>query len=342
MSKTREDYSKMSDDKRCTMVERIFVKYPRLDEIRDKIKHCHEYSKISAEPECMFIGGFSGTGKTTLQDYYAEAYPRTVYEEGTIVPVLAGRVPERANNKTLVTELLISMGDPAAESGTAYNQTTRFRKFLKECGTELIFLDEFQHFVDKDSVKVLKNVSDWLKNLIDQTRLPIIMCGMPYAASVLDAPGNEQLQRRFSVRASLDPFGWNTNEEKKEFRAFLKALDDQLPFPQPSRLAEKIMAFRIYCATNGRVGKIMKVVRRATELAIKQSLEKLDLDVFEKAYEDRLRDVHPDRNNPFSEDLNKLKPIPFKEYVPNFGVTKRGAKSEGDDDEKASDVLKKR
>jgi len=317
MSEKQNDYSGMSSDERIALVERIFIVYPRLKGLLDQIEHCRMHSKRAAEPECMFIGGLSGSGKTTLQECYAQLFPRVVHEENTTVPVLCGRVPNRATDKTLVTELLRVLGDPAYEKGASHNQTTRLRGLMARCGVEIILLDEFQHFVDKDSKKVLKTVSDWLKNLIDQTRKPIIMCGMPYADVILDEPGNEQLQRRFAVRASLDPFRW-TNDGNKEFRAFLNALDAQLPFPLRSGLAEQTMAFRVYCATNGRIGKVMKVFRRAAELAIENSMEKLDLDVLADAYDQRLKADQPNHRNPFDIDKAKLEIIPFKEVVPNF------------------------
>jgi hypothetical protein len=331
----------MSPVERCAKVERIFIPHGRFEKLLELVRHCHEYSKISAEPECMFIGGYAGTGKTTLQEYYARQFPHTVLEERTLVPVICGRVPQRASDKTLVTELLSNMGDPAAEKGTSYNQTTRLRMFMRECGTEILFLDEFQHFIDKDSQKVLKNISDWLKNLIDQSRTPIVMCGMPYADEILDAPGNEQLKRRFSVRVSLDPFGWTTNDEQTEFRSFLKSVDVKLPFQKLSRLGGRAMAYRFYCGTNGRVGKVMKVVRRAAELAIHGSMDCLDLEVLAQAYEDRMRNDYPERVNPFDAKVGNLKVVPFEEYVPNIAANNRGRNGNDNDERTASSLLHK-
>lgn len=322
MNDKQVDYTRLSNEERCVLVERVFIVYPRLKSLLDRIEHCHTYSKYAAEPECMFIGGWSGAGKTTLQEFYARRFKRVVREEGAAtVPVLCGRVPNRATDKTLVSELLMVLGDPVHDKGTAYNQTTRLRGLMRECKVELILLDEFQHFVDKDSKRVLKTVSDWLKNLIDQTRTPIIMCGMPYADIILDEPGNEQLQRRFAVRASLDPFLWTNDETKREFRTFLKALDEKLPFLQRANLAEQTMAFRFYCATNGRVGKVMKVIRLAAELAIKRSLKTIDLEVLAEAYDERLKADQPEHQNPFDTDKSRLKIIPFDEPVPNLVAT---------------------
>ena len=345
MSKKR-DFSKMSKLERQKLAERIFIEYPRLTKLLEKIKHCHEYSKIAAEPECMFISGYAGTGKTTLYEYYERQHPRTLNENGVHIPVLSAAVPQRATEKTLVSELLCRMEDPAAERGSAYNQTSRLKMFINDCGVEIVFLDEFQHFVDRDSEKVLKNVSDWLKNLINATRRPIVLIAQPYAEQVLDAPGNEQLQRRFLLRETLEPFGWmnddesgpeRKNDKKNEFRAFLGVVDGLLPFNKLSNLSQPITAFRFYCATNGRVNKVMAIVRKATELALDDSLEALDLDVLAEAYEERLAKTQPDRPNPFCYDPTKLKIIPSKEDIPQFLKEKRTKK-----EERASDVLKKK
>ena len=336
-----DDLKRMSPLEKCAKVERIFIEHDRFNGLVGLIEHCHQYSKISAEPECMLIGGYSGLGKTTLQRHYAKRFPRTVRDEGTTVPVLCGRVPQRASDKTLVTKLLKNIGDPAFEKGSAFNQTTRLMHLMQECGTEIIFLDEFQHFIDKDSYKVLKNISDWLKNLIDESGVPIVMCGMPYASEILDAPGNEQLKRRFSVRATFEPFGWDEEAEKEEFRAFLKSVDDKLPFTKRSRLAGTTMSYRFYCATNGRAGWVMKIVRKAAEFAILASKECIDMEDLAKAYEDKLRMDYPDRVNPFAQAEKELKIEPFEEFVPNIAARDRRRRG-GEYEEKASSVLRKK
>jgi hypothetical protein len=342
----RRDFSKMSKLDRQTLAERIFIEYPRLTRLLEKIKHCHEYSKIAAEPECMFISGYSGTGKTTLYEYYEKQYPRTRKESGANIPVLSAVVPQRATEKTLVSELLARMEDPIAEKGSAYSQTSRLKIFISDCGVEIVFLDEFQHFVDRDSDKILKNVSDWLKNLINATRKPIVLLAQPYAKQVLDVTGNEQLQRRFLLRETLEPFGWMNEEEsdskkkddkKNEFRGFLAAVDEKLPFNQRSNLSDPVLAFRFYCGTNGRVSKIMAILRKATELALDRSLEALDLAVLAEAYEERLAKTQIDRPNPFRYDPSKLKITPFKEDIPRFLIEK-----EMEREERASNVLRKK
>lgn len=127
------------------------------------------------------------------------------------------------------------------------------------------------------------------------------------------------------------------NDKKNEFRAFLAAVDEQLPFNKRSNLSHPITAYRFYCGTNGRVSKVMVIVRKATELALDRSFEALDLNVLAEAYEERLSKTQPNRPNPFCYDHTKLEIIPSKEEIPQF-LRERGTKKE----ERASDVLKKK
>lgn len=166
-------------------------------------------------------------------------------------------------------------------------------------------MDEFQHFIDRDSKKVLQTISDWLKNLMDSTRKPIVLVGMPHSHNILDADGNEQLRRRFSMRVQLDSFNWVDAEDRGDFRKFLQIVDEKLPLNEPSNLSDTNMAYQIYLASEGVVSKVMKLIRRATVMALDLSRERLDLDLLDIAYEECLAAHTPAQENPFSEGTKK-------------------------------------
>jgi type II secretory pathway predicted ATPase ExeA len=292
-----DDYRRMSAEERIKLVEQIYISYPRLEAVIKKIEHCHRHSELSAEPECLLITGETGAGKTTLYKRYEQRFPRRVTEDGTIVPVLSVSIPVPATVKSMVTTLLVALGDPVAEKGAVVNQTLRLKRLLACCGTQLVILDEFQHFIDRDSRKVLQNVSDWLKDLLNEMGVPVVLIGMPSSEQILEA--NAQLKRRFAARASLAPFGWDSPEEQIEFRKFLKVLDGRLPLLERSQLADPETAYLIYCATGGTVAYVMKLVRRATAIALEQGGEKLTLETLAQAYDERLAADAPERENPF-------------------------------------------
>ena len=58
-------------------------------------------------------------------------------------------------------------------------------------------LEEFHHLFDVDRAKVMTKASQWLKALIVNTGLPVVVCGMPEAEYVRSA---EHTERRFKQR----------------------------------------------------------------------------------------------------------------------------------------------
>lgn len=297
----------MSTEEREALVERVYVKFPKIVDLLIKMRHCLEFSKISAEPECMVIKGNLGLGKTTLGKAFVRDYPRTVTNEKTIIPVLLVKVPVPASVKGLTSKILKALGDKAFNKGSTINQTERIYDYIRDCKTLLIIFDDFQHFIDRDSLKVLKTLSDWLKNLIDETGRPIIVVGMPSCDAVLDEPQNEQLRRRFSTRECLDPFSWRSKDERKKLRNFLDLVDEQLPLLECSHLADINTAYLIQKATGGTIAYIMKLVRRAAALALKDGVEMIDYDHLAQAYEELLAKNNPTTQNPFVIDIAKPK-----------------------------------
>jgi hypothetical protein len=303
MSDSNIDFDGMTIEDRINIVEKIYVAYPRSDEILSRIKHCHHYSLTSAEPECMLIKGDTRTGKTTLYRRYEQQYPRVVTKEITIIPVLSATIPVPATPKSLVTKLLVKMGDPLAHSGTIISQTFRLYEVLKRCKVRLIILDEFQHFIDRDSNKILQTISDWLKELLNETRIPIVLIGMPNCDQILEA--NSQLRRRFAIREKLEPFGWEHDDPqvkkqmRENFRRFLTMLDKQLPLKERSHIGDPKTAYRIYCATHGKVAGVVNLLRRAVGITLVDGEERISLEVLATAYNDRLKYDQPKIKNPF-------------------------------------------
>lgn len=298
---------KLLTEERKILVERVYVKHPHSQNLLKKIDYCRTHSKIAAEPDGMLITGPQGMGKTTLWKRYVKRFPRTKTETGIIIPVLTVGIKAPATPKSLVTVLLSALGDPAAERGTNVAQTLRLYSYLERCQTELIILDEFQHFIDRDLSKVLKTISDWLKMLMNDTGIPIVLIGMPNSVRVLDARGNEQLKRRFSVRESLQPFTWSVKGDLSLFK-FLKELDDLLPLIESSNLADKDIAYRIYCATNGEMYRVMDLVRMAASIALDEGVERIDMQLLSKAYKECPPPDELDADNPFEEGITPEPP----------------------------------
>ena len=339
MHKEQKPLKEMTLAERLYIANNVYVLYPRFKEILAAIDDCHQFSNLKDEPECLFLKGETGAGKTTILKSYAQNYPRYQTQDSTIIPVLEVTIPSPATVKSVVTKLLWELGDPAYDKGTISNQTIRLIGLMRNCGVSLVFLDEFQHFIDRDSAKVLKTVSDWLKDLILDTKVPVVLIGLPEAETVFQF--NPQLSRRFANRQNLSPFSWS--DSGREFRTFLHAVESQLPLIEESALACEEMALRFYYAADGIVAYVMKLIRYGTYLALKHGQEKLDLNVLALAFEKYVKADKPNKKNTFidSDFLNEVKDASlYTSTMAMVGATNKKIKTKKKTP-KASDILHK-
>ncbi len=130
MQSEKHLFSQMTTAQRLYIANNIYVAYPRVKEILTAIDDCYQLSDLKDEPECLFLSGATGTGKTTLLRTYAADYPRQETKEGTIVPILSVTIPSPATVKSVVTKLLWELGDPAYARGTIGIQTIRLMGFV--------------------------------------------------------------------------------------------------------------------------------------------------------------------------------------------------------------------
>src|SRR5574341_1371830 len=223
---------------RLAYVESIRIWYPRMTHIFEAIRASHALNRYSAEPQCLMVVGPTGVGKSTLLNSYAALYPREILAETTRLPVLQVTVPAKATIRNFIIRLLVGVGDPLADRGTIGSMELRLVGLLRDCGMEVLMVDDLQHFVDRDSERVLHDVSNWLKNLVKETHIACVIAGLPEAEQVLSA--NPQLGRLFGDPHLLHPFGWETEQPEsiQEFRMFLQTLEGLLPLPEASHLAQ--------------------------------------------------------------------------------------------------------
>ncbi|MDQ0049256.1 putative AAA+ superfamily ATPase [Paenibacillus polymyxa] len=247
----------------------LIVHHPKYLELLDELEMMLHLSEGSVSPEGLYIYGPTGVGKSTLTQEFRDRYPsKIVVEEDreyTNIPVLHVRVPPKATNRMLASKVLEVMGDPLHHKGTEVELTSRIHKFVKNLGTKMIILDEFQHLIDADTDHVLATASNWVKTFTEEINIAVVLCGMPESVKVFIK--NPQLDRRYCNKIEMEPFAFGTVEEILTFRIFLKKIDSQLPFPNPANLADPQLASKIFYISRGVPFYVMKLMEEATMIA---------------------------------------------------------------------------
>ncbi|MBM7070679.1 TniB family NTP-binding protein [Shewanella sp. 202IG2-18] len=255
----------------------FFVATMQLKKILDAMKIIREFSKINnyeVMPKCMLLTGEAGVGKTYFIKQYVDSYPRydisDDFGEKTIVPVLYCELPKAKHPKPVVSQLLYKLGDPLKGlKGDVRELTERLIHLLKETKTELIIVDEVQHAIETTNRNVIQEIGEWFKILINESRIPIVLVGVPWAQPVIDV--NAQLRRRVRYHYELKNYTLKTFDE---FQMFLQKIEERLPVKIYTTLWEVEMAFRLFAASNGNLSELLEgTIIPACEIAITNSQE---------------------------------------------------------------------
>jgi hypothetical protein len=289
------DYSKMTNKQKIETIWTLQIMHPKLKVVLEKIERCHKSYARLGEPENLFISGITGLGKTTLCKIYLQRYPHILNDVDDTKRVLYARTPTPATIKNLASGLLEALGDPCSDKGTTVSITKRLKTFLKTCGVQLIILDEFQHLSGTEN-KIFQ-AADWLKALIEDSNVPIVVIGLPESIGVLNT--NAQLNRRFSHRCELEPFGWKSTEDRKFFTSLLHTIDLKLPFPERSELASEDLKRRFLDASDGVFGDLIKLIRFAAQYSVEGNHQRIQIESIIRAYEEHIKPRKTEKPNPF-------------------------------------------
>ncbi len=290
--------------------ERVLVKYPLFKSAVARIQSCFDSYGAAAEPDCCPIVGESGGGKTTIISYFASLHPRVDHKWRMEVPVLLAKVPARPTVKSFAETLLYQLGDPFWARSNTVGKSIRLRELLKGCGVRLLALDEFQHFVDVRQANIPNDVADWLKEQVEEMKLAIVVLGLPRCLEVLKQ--NEQLRRRFGATLRVGAFRWEDKEDRTTYRAFLRAVQEQLPEYIMPPLSDLEMAFRMHYASCGLIGYTMKIIRGAARIARSHPRREITRGTLAQSFREHVWIERVGDPNPFLENFDAETAPPLK------------------------------
>lgn len=287
---------------RLREIENIYIVYPRLQNILNVIDEIYCLSGISSEANCLFITGHSGVGKTSLIEHYLQNHPREELADRTCVPVFSVEIPSQASIKDLASTMLDALGDPNPASGTKVSITNKLYKLLSSCHVRLIIIDEFQHIINNATDRKFDDVANWLKGLINHTKIPIVLLGLPESEEILLR--NSQLRRRFYYIRNIEPFNIANSKGEAEFVKFLSIIREKSNFEfEDDFFLTREFYLPLFFSANGTVANIIKFVKLVFRYAVKRNTNIIKKEYFEYIYNESVfknEKIFPNFQNPFS------------------------------------------
>lgn len=282
----------------------LHIDYPAFNENLALIERCRAMTRLTKQSECCAILGDSGVGKSHLAEYFLKKYPAHDGPNGRVVPVLLVEVPKMATIKSLLAEMLTKL-DYAESVGASRAALMRaLWPLLRRMRVDTIIIDEGQHM--SDTAKRDREVADWLKTLINESKCCVVLMGIPSTETILASSECQQTAQRFKRVRYIKAFTWKRDNPGKEFRVFLKYVEKALPLPKPSNLFDPEKALRLFCTTRGYLRPLIRVVRAATMDCLMSGAECLDIEHLDQAMRLEINERIPLHANPFFAKLDDV------------------------------------
>lgn len=245
-------------------IDRTPIRHRAYKRCEQSIASMHLRSVEEGIGGCGLLVGPSGVGKTLLQKSY-QAECELGRDDPDSMPIIRAVIPSKPTVKSVVTEMLHAANHPCyAAKESESLKTIRLMELLRDLGTEVVFLDEMTNVPDQAAVNVEHELTDWLKNFIDEFGRLVVLVGLDRIANLLRR--NNQLRRRISGKLVMTPLSRGTAENWTEFRDIMRELHSRTPI-QAIRFDEQILARRFYFASAGLMDYLVRMVNFAATLA---------------------------------------------------------------------------
>lgn len=279
-------------------IEPIIVNHPRFIQGIEALDRIYQLAYESNLPQGVRIVGPTGSGKTSLVDYFSKTLPKTsLFKRGFgIVFIRLNASPTRHQ---LVRNLLLAYNYPfaAAPAKAIDIKMQVLCDIIEQKGTRILAIDESHHLAFSKARRYAKNsqndVTDCLHHLMDQTGVGLILMGTKELDDLesLDA----HLASRASTRIELTDYLTLTPEWYGLLKAFV---NESKQFDLSVIFTENYGAL-IHAATGGNLRNLKRLLTEVVLIGVDSQMPFIMQATFHLAHE-RIYGEGNDHANPFS------------------------------------------
>jgi hypothetical protein len=179
--------------------------------------------------------------------------------------------------------------------------------------TQLIILDEFHRIIDQGQTPTKKKVCRWINQLLNQTKLPILLVGLPRIEELIKTI--EELDDRYPYRARLRYFDFNDRAATAQFHKFIEMVEHKVI--EPAGFTNRLIltqetTFKAIClATSGNLRHLNILLNDSLTTALSRADNKFALEDLASAadFHDFCR-----AQNPFRLTVTELNAAWRKQY----------------------------
>lgn len=216
----------------------------------------------------MLLAGRANNGKSTLLAQFRDEHPVTMRESGEAAcPVVTMEMPTKADESQFWSKLLVALGIPHRDNDPVLRKKNQAIAVLAHVECRAIVIDEV-HNVLLGHAAQQRQLLAVLKALVNELWLPLVVAGTPDAIRAVST--DAQLSTRFKA------FGLPRWELNREFLQLLASYEAVLPLAEPSGLASREIAMKVFELSSGTIGGVVDTLKDAATLALREGGERID------------------------------------------------------------------
>ena len=254
-------------DRIAHIMNEKWIGYPRAKNILNRLEELFEHPIIHRMPNLLLVGD-TNNGKTVIVNRFEKQHQSYLTENETslVIPVMLIQAPPIPDEKRFYNAILDKLAVPYRINDRVERKEKQAMHILKNVQLKVLIIDEIHHVLAGSTAKqrVFLNV---IKYLANELRISIVGVGTRDALYAFQS--DPQLSNRFEPL--LLP-KWHMNEE---YIRLLSSFESIMPLKKPSNLTEQVLATKILAMSEGVLGEITNIIKKASVAAIKNGDEKI-------------------------------------------------------------------
>lgn len=282
-NEAQEIINKTNEERITYISEDRWIHYPQAEEIIQTLESIKTYEKNKTRVTSILLVGSSNNGKTSLleefvrrnpsYDYYSENSDKLTKEffdnyNAIGIPALSILAPNEPNESRLYSNILNKIFAPFNERDSVARKQYLVEYYLNLLNVDMLIIDEI-HNILSGSVAKQKQVLNAIKNLSNHLKIPIVLSGTKDALRAVST--DTQISSRFR------PIYLKKWKMDKEFVSLLATFLKTLPLKKESIILTVNTSMEILEISDGNIGDIVGLLKKAAIYAIKSESERITL-----------------------------------------------------------------
>ncbi|MFX4238772.1 TniB family NTP-binding protein [Aliarcobacter butzleri] len=282
-NEAQEIINKTNEERIAYISEDRWIHYPQAEEIIQALENIKTYEKNKTRVTSILLVGSSNSGKTSLleefvrrnpsYDYYSENSDKLTKEffdnyNAMGIPALSILAPNEPNESRLYSNILNKIFAPFNERDSVARKQYLVEYYLDLLNVDMLIIDEI-HNILSGSVAKQKQILNAIKNLSNHLKIPIVLSGTKDALRTVST--DTQISSRFR------PIYLKKWKMDKEFVSLLATFLKTLPLKKESTILTVNTSMEILEISDGNIGDIVGLLKKAAIYAIKSESERITL-----------------------------------------------------------------